>query len=186
MKKLLLSIILFAITGCAFAQKDSLSKAIEAQSAIIGHNGNNEIKLNLLYLALGLPEISYERLITDNMGVGLSAMAAIEDDQDLRYSFLASYRLYFGAKKANGFFIEGNMGVFSEREVNYTYVPENDVFYQIEEGNHAYFGFGAAAGGKFLTRNGFFGETYLGLGRLPENSRFEVYPRIGITIGKRF
>lgn len=68
MKKLLLLITFIIATKCTYAQKDSLSKVIEARSAAIGHTGNNEIKVNILYLVLGLPEISYERLIADNMG----------------------------------------------------------------------------------------------------------------------
>mgnify|MGYP006951115009 CR=1 FL=1 len=187
MKKILLSITFFlAVTG-AYAQKDSLAKAIEARSAAIGHTGNNEIKVNLLYLVLGLPEISYERLISDNMGVGLSTTVAF-DDQDLRYALLANYRLYFGNKKANGFFIEGNMGVVSEKENNYYYynLPENNGYFEVIKSNRTYFGLGAAAGAKFLTRNGFLGEAYFGAGRLLGESHSEYYPRVGITIGKRF
>lgn len=45
---------------------------------------------------------------------------------------------------------------------------------------------GIAAGGKFLTKNGFVGEIYGGVGRLFGNSNVEAYPRGGITIGKRF
>ena len=48
------------------------------------------------------------------------------------------------------------------------------------------FGLGAAAGAKFLTKNGFVGEIYVGAGRLFGSSDIEVYPRAGITIGKRF
>jgi hypothetical protein len=186
MKKLLLSVTLFTISTCAYAQKDSLANSIAIQSATIGHNGNNEIKVNLLYLVFGLPEISYERLVTDNMGVGLSAVVSVEDDQDIRYAFLASYRLYFGNKKANGFFIEGNMGVISEEEGTYYYMPENNGYSQATKSNRAYFGLGAAAGAKFLTRNGLLGEAYLGAGRLLGDSQSEFYPRMGITIGKRF
>ncbi|MEJ5962722.1 hypothetical protein [Pedobacter immunditicola] len=185
MKKIILSLTLFMAATCTYAQKDSLANAIEMRSAALGHNGNNEIKVNLLYLVLGLPEISYERLISDNMGIGLSATVAV-DDQGLRHAFLASYRLYFGNKKANGFFIEGNMGVVSEEEHNYFYTPDYNGNYQVTESNHTYFGLGAAAGAKFLTRNGFLGEAYLGAGRLLGESQSEYYPRIGITIGKRF
>jgi len=185
MKKIILSITLFMAVTCAYAQKDSLAKAIEMRSAAIGHSGNNEIKVNLLYLVLGLPEISYERLISDNMGVGIAVVVAV-DDQDLRHSFLGNYRLYFGNKKANGFFIEGNMGVVTEKEHHFYYFPENNGSLQVTESTPTYFGLGAAAGAKFLTRNGFLGEAYLGAGRLLGESHSEYYPRVGITIGKRF
>ncbi|WP_432710443.1 hypothetical protein [Pedobacter sp.] len=59
MKKLLLLIILFTVTTYSYAQKDSLANVIQMRSAAIGHTGNNEIKVNLFYLVLGLPEISY-------------------------------------------------------------------------------------------------------------------------------
>ena len=186
MKKLLLLIILFTVTNCAYAQKDSLSKAIQMRSAAIGHAGNNEIKVNLLYLVLGLPEISYERLIADNMGVGVSAMVSLLDEQDVRYALLANYRLYFGNKKANGFFIEGNMGVVAEEHGTYYFMPENNGYYELTKSTKAYFGLGAAAGAKFLTRNGLLGEAYLGAGRLLGNSSSGYYPRVGVTIGKRF
>mgnify|MGYP000146115486 CR=1 FL=1 len=48
------------------------------------------------------------------------------------------------------------------------------------------FGFGAAAGVKLLARNGFVGEVYLGLGRLFGESIAGAYPRVGISLGKRF
>ena len=186
MKKLLLLITFIIATKCTYAQKDSLSKAVEARSAAIGHTGNNEIKVNILYLVLGLPEISYERLIADNMGVGVSAMVSLLDDQDVRYALVANYRLYFGNKKANGFFIEGNMGIVGEEHGTYYLVPENNGYYELTKSTQAYFGLGAAAGVKFLTRNGLLGEAYLGGGRLLGNGISEFYPRIGVTIGKRF
>ncbi|WP_432710444.1 hypothetical protein [Pedobacter sp.] len=107
------------------------------------------------------------------MGIGVSAMVSLLDDQDVRYALLANYRLYFGNKKANGFFIEGNMGVVAEE-------------HELKKSTKAYFGLGAATGAKFLTRNGLLGEAYLGAGRLLGNSSSGYYPRVGVTIGKRF
>ncbi len=185
MKKITLSIALAMLATCAFAQKDSLSKAVEARSAAIGHTGNNELKVNMFYLVLGLPEISYERLLSDNMGLGLSATVGIENNQSMRYAFLTSYRLYFGNKKANGFFIEGNAGVVTEQRSFIIYVHEYENFL-VTRKNKAYFGMGAAAGAKFLTRKGFLGEAYVGAGRMLGNSNSDLYPRVGITIGKRF
>lgn len=185
MKKLLLSITLFILSACAFAQKDSVANSVKIQSAAMGHNGNNELKINILYMSLGMPEVSYERLIADNMGVGLSAMVAVINDPDLRLSILADYRLYFGSKKANGFFIEGNMGVVSQRDYNY-YNSDSNGYYQTVEVNKVQLGLGAACGAKFLARNGFLGEAYLGVGRLLGGSGDDFYPRTGITIGKRF
>lgn len=184
MKKLVLSITLCLLTICVFAQKDSLSNSIQMRATAIGHNGNNEIKLNLLYMALGIPELSYERLIADNMGIGVSTMVSFANDQSLNFGVLANYRLYFGNNKANGFFIEGSSGLISKRDTFYYYGVNSPS--QYTEINKGYFALGAACGAKFLTRNGFLGEAYLGVDRLLGNNNEDFYPRIGITIGKRF
>src|SRR5687768_7683065 len=106
MKKLLLTGLL--VSGCIFAnaqnKADSLSKAVQKDAEAIGQGGNNEIKLNLLYTVIGIPEISYERLLKDNMGVGLSIFAAIDNKQDYSFAAIPHFRVYFGAKKAAGFF----------------------------------------------------------------------------------
>ncbi|KQC01156.1 hypothetical protein AQF98_10865 [Pedobacter sp. Hv1] len=177
-------------TLLASAQTDSLSKSIQKRSEAIGHGGNNEIKINLLMTVIGIPEITYERLIGDNMGLGISGSVALEDNVDYRFAVTPHYRLYFGTKKANGFFIEGNMALIGTRE-NIYFVSESSYysggFYGRSGKTHTNFGLGAAAGAKFLTRNGFLGEAYLGVGRIMGERRYiREYPRIGITIGKRF
>ena len=49
------------------------------------------------------------------------------------------------------------------------------------------FGMGAAVGFKLLTRNNYVGELFAGAGRLFGDSLdFEMYPRLGLSIGKRF
>lgn len=154
--------------------------------------GKNELKVNLLTSILALPEISYERIIEDNMGVGISLSAGIGDDDDFsEYRFLAipHYRLYFGKKRAAGFFIEGNAAVGAIRENNYQFYDDVIGNYRtpINKSPVINFGLGAAVGAKFLTRNGFTGEIYGGVGRFLGNNRsIEAYPRIGITLGKRF
>ena len=159
-----------------------------------GRNGNNEIKLNLAYTIAGIPEINYERILKDDMSVGLAVLIGLEDDADFSFAIIPNYRIYFGNKKANGFFIEGNAGIIGNRRVYYDYSPLTytsyppgyqptfEPIYKTETN----FGLGAAAGAKFLTKNGFVGEIYVGAGRLFGSSDIEVYPRAGITIGKRF
>ncbi len=191
MNKFLLLGLLLASTLMVSAQTDSLSKSIQKRSEAIGHGGNNELKLNLLMTIIGAPEITYERLIGDNMGLGLTAGVSIsEDDVDYKYIIMPHYRLYFGGKKANGFFIEGNAALMGNRDYTQLYYTD----YYPSGGMHSrnwetktQFGLGAAAGAKFLTRNGFLGEVYTGVGRVFGSRRLiEAYPRVGITIGKRF
>ena len=140
----------------------------------------NEFKVNILYTAIGMPELSYERLISDNSSVGASVAFSLDkkEDMDLRFSFTPYYRMFFGQKKAAGFFIEANSIV-----VNYvdTYNGSTNT-YETKTG----FGLGAAAGAKFLTKNNLIGEVYGGVGRVFGDNSLGAYPRFGITLGKRF
>jgi len=184
MKKTILTTILISTIILAKAQTGETGKVNTA----INETGKNELKINLLTSVLALPEISYERILEDNMSVGISLAAGIGNEDDFsEYRFLAipHYRLYFGKKRAAGFFIEGNAAVGSVREDHWDYSQNGfDVAYS---SNVVNFGLGAAVGAKFLTRNGFLGEVFAGVGRfLGSNRSIEAYPRIGITLGKRF
>lgn len=193
MKKILILGFVMAFSIGSYAQKtDTLKSVIQKNAEAIGHGGNNELKINLLFTVIGMPEISYERLLADNMGVGASVFVGLDDSQDYKFGFIPHFRLYFGAKKASGFFIEGNASIMTYNDYynNYYYDSAYLPGYMPRSNKSTTsFGLGAAAGAKFLTRNGFLGEAYLGVGRrLGENSNsgLEAYPRIGITIGKRF
>ncbi|WP_113661201.1 hypothetical protein [Pedobacter nanyangensis] len=183
MKKTLLTLCLAAVTAFSFAQEN----AKESEEKV---TGKNEIRFNLLNTIIGIPEISYERMFNDNTGAGISVLARIYDDLDYNFGVIPYYRIYFGnAKRASGFFIEANAAfmqldddkyyIWTDGKGNWSSVPSDKTV--------SSFGIGAAAGGKFLTKSGFVGEAYFGLGRLfNKNAGSEAYPRIGITIGKRF
>lgn len=196
MKKLLTTCLILASSAVCYAQKtDSLKTSIQKNAETIGQGGNNELKINLLNAVIGMPEVSYERLLADNMGVGASVLVGLDQSIIYRFAFTPYYRVYFGTKKASGFFIEGSGSVTTIREdytnydfLAYTSVPPN-YFLVSRETNETHLGLGAAVGAKFLTRNGFLGEIYAGATRLlSQKSRYagDAYPRIGITIGKRF
>jgi len=187
MKKLAISSFLLALAlGLNAQTKDTTTK-----SAI---NGNNELRLNLAYTIAGIPELNYERILKDDMSVGLAVMVGLEDDSDFKFGVIPNYRVYFGNKKANGFFIEGNAAIITSRLSYYDYssliytdyAPGYSPTFNPIYKNETNFGLGAAAGAKFLTKNGFIGEIYVGAGRIFGASNIEAYPRAGITIGKRF
>ncbi|RZK57892.1 MAG: hypothetical protein EOO91_09325 [Pedobacter sp.] len=180
MKKLILSGLLLASTIFTYAQK-----ADTTASKKTGLSGNNEIKLNLFMTIAGVPEINYERILSDDMSVGLAVLIGI-DDLDYKFGIIPNYRVYFGGKKANGFFIEGNAAVIGSQNNVYYYDYSGNGFYKNSSKTQTNFGLGAAAGAKFLTKNGFVGEIYLGAGRLFGDNSIDAYPRAGITIGKRF
>ena len=69
----------------------------------------NEIKINLLYFILDFPEITYERLLTDQTVLGVSVAFPIESGasmlgNDLNFIMNPYYRVYFGEKPNTGFF----------------------------------------------------------------------------------
>jgi hypothetical protein len=186
-KVILITLSILALSMNLFSQTNSESTKKSCD--------NNEIRLNVASPIFGLPEINYERYITDNMGVGLTAAISLEKkDMEMLWMLLPYYRIYFGEKKASGFFIEGNMALVREYEDN-TYL--NNSYYSsyyygsesseiIKPRSFNTFGCGAACGYKFLTRNGVTGEICLGAGRLFGNTILHAYPRIGVCIGKRF
>lgn len=180
MKKFVLISLLLMSSWVSYAQKtDSLKNSIQKDAEAIGQGGNNELKFNVLFTALGMPEFTYERIIKNNAAIGLSVLLGTQNDFDFKLGITPYYRWYFGRKKANGFFIEANTSAISATGDKY------DEFNRYIS-QHVVFGIGAAAGIKFFTRNGFFGETYLGLGRaIGERYFFDNYPRFGLTLGKR-
>ena len=190
-RKLTIFIAVLLLSLNAFSQQQNTSTDVNAaQSKSLNGSDNNELRINLLMSIIGLPELTYERYIADNMGVGLSVAVSLDKMENMSTRSIISpyYRLYFGNKKASGFFIEGNMALVRQKELDYNYYYDNGVTYQSELYTRltTNFGFGGAIGVKLLARNGFVGEVYLGGGRLFGESIAEAYPRIGVSLGKRF
>lgn len=182
MKNILLTLLTLLFGLTANAQKDTSS----VKNTKI--DGNNELKINLAFTLAGIAEIGYERILKDDMSVGLALLVGLEKNSEYVLGLVPNFRVYFGAKKANGFFIEGNAAVISlnDYESYYNYDPNTNSYIQYLSERKTSFGLGAAAGAKFLTKNGFIGEIYLGGGRLFANSAHGAYLRGGVTIGKRF
>lgn len=196
MKRTLLSFFLATAATMSFAQDGKTNKQnakleIQKRADSLGQGGNNEIKLNLLNTVLGLAELDYERLIADNQGIGLAVAVSVTDkrvyDENYKYIISPYYRVYFGKQKANGFFVEANASVISVDQERYMYNPGNYTVTRLEDKTYTNFGLGVAVGFKFLTRNGILGELLLGGGRVMGKETFSGgYPRLGVSLGKRF
>ena len=171
-------------------QKGSTSNDVNtAQTKSLNGSDNNELRINLLMTIMGLPELNYERYISDNMGVGLAVAISLDKAENMstRSLFTPFYRLYFGNKKASGFFIEGNMAIVGQKGLYYnSHYIDGYLSGDSYTRSTTNFGFGLAAGAKFLARNGFTGEVFVGGGRLFGESIDQAYPRIGVCLGKRF
>jgi hypothetical protein len=178
MKKITLFIVSILMPILAFSQQTGMGS-----TARVEKDYKNEFRLNLIMSIAGLPEINYERFVEDNMGLGVAVAFSLEnaDDMSLRSIVLPYWRVYFGEKKANGFFVEANAAI-AKHAGTYTFdgVADYHMDYKVNGG------LGAAIGYKWLTRNGIVGELYMGVGRIFGNDNIDAYPRIGITIGKRF
>lgn len=187
MIKLLLTFICSFASLVALAQIGSLNKdSLDTGAVITAPAKNNEWKVNLIMTISGLPEFAYERIISNKVGVGLSVLVRLDKRRDYNFGFVPHYRYYFGKKRANGLFIEGNTAIYSivnyERWMNAT---ERNNYAHHNEPSNIELGLGIAAGAKFIEKR-FFGEISLGMGRFLTKTHFKDYPGIDFSFGKRF
>jgi hypothetical protein len=148
----------------------------------------NELKGNALFLVLGAAEVTYERLINEDSGLGVSLFFVKEDDFDTQFNLTPYYRSYFGKKPAAGFFVEGFAMINSGDTGNYlAYDSINQNYYTVEGENFTDFALGFGLGSKWIQKRGFVFEINAGIGRnlLTSNSP-EIVGRGGIAIGYRF
>jgi hypothetical protein len=182
MKKIILVSFLFLSIIAVNAQEEAPIKDVQKQ---------NEIKLNGLYLVLGAFEGTYEHLLNEESGVGVSVFLPFDDDvnDDINYYISPYYRFYFGKKYAAGFFVEGFGMLNSYKDTN---VVLNDLFdvVKVNDDNVTDFALGIGIGGKWVTNRGMFAEINFGVGRNLFNSSdyndYEFVGKAAISIGFRF
>lgn len=162
-------------------QKDNFSK-------------KNELKLNALYLVLGAFDASYERLLNEDSGVGVSLTFANSEDTSEVFGLTTYYRMYFGKKPAAGFFFEG-FGMLNTQQgkdyLVYTYENGNYNYYTFKPEKSTDFALGFGIGGKWINKKGVFFEISSGVGRNLFNPKskeldYKYVGRGGISIGYRF
>lgn len=179
MKHLLTLAIALLVSFTAFSQKTHRVMGWKISRDI----PQNEVKLNLGTTIFGLyPEISYERILSEDFSLGVTAGISLDEDEyPLSFGLMPYARWFFGGSSQNlqkygaGFFIEANGALLSQKE-----------YYDGAGSPTSEFGagLGLALGWKYLTRNNWVGEFYFGAGRDFVNDG--AYPRLGISIGKRF
>jgi len=150
----------------------------------------NELKICPAHLIAGMLRVDYERLLNDFSSVGLTAFYSFSVFSSHRYSHrldgqvLGFYRLYFGRQPVSGFFLEGNMGLNIGSYYRWTSWP-----WRSERVYYTAFGVGLALGWKwYIPRPGIVLDVFAGGGRVfNSNSRnMSRFPRVGITLGRRF
>lgn len=173
MKQVLL-IVAILVSSLAFAQ--------EEKTPIKNETRSDEIRINGMLIVSGAFEISYEKLLNEESGVGVSLMIPFADEVKKTYKYYVSpyYRFYFGEKYASGFFFEG-FGMLNS--MNRTEILFSQPKYETD------FGIGIGIGGKWITKGGFFGELNFGIGRnlFKNKDNFNnVLGKGGISLGYRF
>ena len=136
----------------------------------------NEVSLNLATTAFAqYPEISFERIMAEDFTIGASLGFRAGGDYVMNFNFTPFARWFFGGRHretmrgaAAGFFIEANTSAYS--------VWDSPTVSD--------FGIGLGIGWKYLSLNNWTGELLLGMGRGLTTDT--VYPRVGISIGRRF
>lgn len=170
----------------------------------------NELRLNLLdMLSRGTLNASYERFLTPQTSLGVTTMVALNDDYTEKFEFAPSFRMYF-----NDDLLELRKSVFVEVFTafvvadsaydDYYYVDCNypaqsiqasadpqglsiaPCGYYSEPSPEAAFALGMMLGKKWVNQSNFTFEFGLGFGRYLTQTYNEAYPRINLSIGKRF
>ncbi|OBX23632.1 hypothetical protein LX77_03735 [Gelidibacter algens] len=167
--------------------------ASQAQNDTIKRNnfGKNEIKINSFFLLLGVFEPSYERNLSEQSSVGVSAFIPFDReniDMDINYYISPYYRIFFGEKYAAGFFLEG-FGMLNSIDHQY-YVNRNN-YTEIKDNAVTDFALGFGLGGKWMTSGGFVFEVNGGIGRNLFNTNTEddnniLVGKFGFNLGYRF
>lgn len=176
MKKTIL--VIFSLLSIGMVSQDTLTKSYP----------KNEIKLNALYTLFGLPELTYERALNQFSSVGASVFYGAARNVNVGLGVFPFYRWYFGHKKpVCGFFLEGNAGIYTQEVTRYYSDPT--IYYWTTK-KEIQGGLGLGLGGKFEVHKVWTAEILGGLGRNFLNSNNlnynEIYPRFGISIGRRF
>lgn len=144
----------------------------------------NEIKGNALFLVAGALEVTYERILNEESGVGVSLFVPYDNNIGTKFSLSPYYRFYFGKKPAAGFFAEGFGMLNSYDFINNNYYNGNS-----NTGSRTDFALGFGLGGKWITKKGFLFEINGGIGRNLFNSSstdYQIVGRGGITLGYRY
>lgn len=153
MKKIIIAIVLFCSVN-VFSQSQSSFKNSEY----------HEPKVNLGYLLLGNFDVSYERLLTAESGLGLNLMIPFDYyiDWNINYNLTGYHRFYFGEGYADGFFAEvfANLNSIEDRIDIEDTTPVERIDKEIID-----LALGIRGGYKLVSNGGVVLEAFLGGGR---------------------
>ena len=130
----------------------------------------NDIMISPIELIAGPAlNISYERLLNENLGIGINVAYLLDnagDDGGLQSQISPYYRMYFGKKYASGFFVEGFVPITTSNDGHYNYSAGPGYFESnfVAEKNTTV-GIGVGFGGKWVARKNIIFEASIGIAR---------------------
>ena len=177
MRKAFLLLALCYVCSVVFSQETEETEELKQKTKEVRQTRVNEIKIGSQLPVFILPEISYERLMKNNFGLGLSTGLWLWQNIDLGEAadYIMPYGRYYFFKP---FFFEANTVLANVRS------NSNGTWDTV-------YGMGLAPGAKFSLGKYWIGEISLGSGFLFGNSYSEggktaMYYRFGISFGKQF
>lgn len=175
MKKMI-TIFTLAVSTFTFSQNSTTLKS-------------NDIVINPVALVLGAVNVEYERIISENSGIGVTTSFLLDDyiiDDNNGFSITPYYNYYFGKKRANGFYIGGYCSINSgDVEKSYYVSSQYGGYTMYTTEKETNFGVGFKFGGKWVVKNDIVLEIGTGLGRnFGGENKVNTTGMLGI--GKRF
>jgi hypothetical protein len=151
----------------------------------------HEVSVNFMKVFLNKYELTYHYLLNNQSSVGTSIsyspniINVFNLNSKEQFSAKLNYRLYFGKKRAQGFFVEGYLGYSKGKYLIADY--NNHTYDYIKDYNSIYAGFNV--GYRIVNKQNFFFEASAGFGRVLY--KFNGYPNafvphLNLSIGKRF
>lgn len=180
MKKLLF-ILLIAIAFVGYSQQKHYPETEFEGSPKSSLYRKNELRLNTIFLLFKGMELGYERILNDDVSLGISSLLFVYDSEVDALNFHVSpyTRYYFGKNPSSGFFIEGFTSIF-----NKTYMKNNEVKKRTSGA------LGLSIGNKWVKRSGLSLELSFGVGREPRSihssDESPFIPKGEFSIGYRF
>ena len=173
MKRLLSSLMILSI-GITF---------LHAQEQETPTRSNDIMISPIELIATPLLNVSYERLLNENSGIGVNGMFFLGDkdkydDSNTFFQISPYYRLYFGKKYASGLFVEGFLPITSTSENHDIYNNDGNFVRTLDE-TVTSFGVGIGFGGKWVAKKNIIFEASVGVGR-----RFGDTDKISALTGK--
>lgn len=165
---------------------------IQAQQTAENGARQNDIMISPIELiAAPSLNVSYERLLNENSGVGVNGFFYLGNSESYRFSQISPYyRMYFGKKYASGFFVEGFVPIHMMKDHTYNYIT--GPYPKSSEVTNTSVGFGVGFGGKWVAKRNILFEASAGIARkfnTLDTGNYQESPITGkgmLGIGYRF